>query len=180
MKKIFIIVIILVGLQIIQTSLFYTPPTIDIPKDAKYICYVDFGKWSCFDRLYIYNVEKKRIVYSARVQHGIGGNSNIFKPEFSNRIGSNCSSLGLYRISCLSKMSNGVECFRLKGLSPSNSNAAKRAILVHPGFGVSLIPVGLLLPLTPESKGCFTVSIVTMLKLKACFKKGNIYIYAYK
>ena len=158
-------------------------PNINIPKDAKYMCYVDFGKLSCNDRLYIYDVEKGKCIYSARVQHGNGGQSTAITPEFSNKIGSNCSSLGLYKVTISSKMNSNkyVDCLRLKGLSSTNSNAEKRGILIHPGISLSVIPKfpGLIIPLTSESRGCFTVSILTMQILKECFNKGNLYIYAY-
>lgn len=182
-KKRFLVVvcIIIVLLQIINI----TPSRsvdINIPKDADYICFVNFKKWSCFDRLYIYDVRKKKYVYSSRVQHGSGGKSTVFKPEFSNKIGSNCSSLGLYKIIALNRMNRNrkVECFRLRGLSSTNSNAESRGILIHPGYCFSLIPKfpGLVAPLI-GSRGCFTVSILTMQRLKQYYKKGNIYIYAY-
>ena len=146
---------------------------IDIPKDADYVC---------FDRLFVYDVRKKEYIYSSRVQHGSGGKSTIIKPEFSNKVGSNCSSLGLYKITNLDRMNRNqkVECFRLRGLSSTNSNAEIRGILIHPGFCLSLIPKfpGLVSPLI-GSRGCFTVSILTMQRLKQYYKKGNIYIYAY-
>lgn len=175
-------IIIIIILQIININP-KSVPNINIPNDAKYICFVDFGKLSCNDRLYIYDVKNKKYIYSARVQHGIGGNSTAIKPEFSNKIGSNCSSLGLYKVTTLSKMKSNkyVECLRLRGLSSTNSNAECRGILIHPGFSLSVIPKfpGLIIPLTPESKGCFTVSILTMKKLKKYFNQGNMYIYAY-
>ena len=103
---------------------------IDIPKDADYVCFVNFEKWSCFDRLFVYDVRKKEYIYSSRVQHGSGGKSTIFKPEFSNKVGSNCSSLGLYKITNLDRMNRNqkVECFRLRGLSSTNSNAERLKI----------------------------------------------------
>ncbi len=157
--------------------------TLSIPSDADYVCYVDFGKYSCNDRFYIYDVKKKKYIYSSRVQHGNGGKSTAFKPEFSNKPGSNCSSLGLYKVTSLGRMNNNhmVECFRLRGLSSTNSNAESRGILIHPSFSLSLIPKfpGLIIPLTPESRGCFAVSILTMEKLKSCYNKGTVYIYAY-
>jgi len=179
MKKILIILFIF-----IVSLIIYYPfgiPKINIPKDANYICFVDFRRLSCMNRLFIYDVHKKMIVYSAQVQHGNGGKSTIFKPEFSNKIGSNCSSLGLYKITTLDKMRSNkmVDCFRLRGLNNTNSNAETRGILIHPGFGVSLTPNGVLIPITSESRGCFTVSLTTIGVLKYFYKKGNIYIYAY-
>ena len=184
-KYIYLIVcIILVILQVTHSAPSSNANISNIPKDADYMCYVDFGRYSCSDRLYIYDVKKKKYIYSSRVQHGNGGKSTAFKPEFSNKPGSNCSSLGLYKVISLDRMNSNhmVECFRLRGLSSTNSNAESRGILVHPSFSLSLIPKfpGLVIPLTPESRGCFAVSILTMKKLKNCYKKGNIYIYAYK
>ena len=154
-----------------------------IPSDASYVCFVDFGKLSCFDRLYIYDVKKHKYIYSARVQHGNGGKSTAIKPELSNRVGSNCSSLGLYKVTRLGKMQSNksIDCLRLRGLSSTNSNAEKRGILIHPSISLSTIPKfpGLIIPLTSESRGCFAVSIITMEKIKSCYKKGNTYVYAY-
>ena len=184
MKKYFLLFcIIVIVLQFIQAR-----PSQNIlsciPKDARYVCFVDFGKLSCYDRFYIYDVKKEKYIYSSRVQHGNGGKSTALKPEFSNKIGSNCSSLGLYKVTSLGRMKNwpNAECFRLRGLSPSNSNAEKRGILIHPSVSLSIIPKfpGLIIPLTSESKGCFAVSIATMQKLKECYKEGNIYVNAYK
>jgi len=155
-----------------------------IPSDARYVCLVDFGKLSCNDRFYIYDVKKEKYIYSSRVQHGNGGKSTALKPELSNKIGSNCSSLGLYKVTTFSRMHSwpNAECFRLRGLSSTNSNAEQRGILIHPGVSLSVIPKfpGLIIPLTSESRGCFTVSIATMQKLKQCYKKGKIYVYAFK
>lgn len=185
MKKIIILsicIIVVIALQVITTEP-RSLSQINIPNNARYVCYVDFGKLSYNDRLYIYNVRKKKCVYSARVQHGNGGKSTALKPEFSNEVGSNCSSLGLYKVTKLDKMNSNkhVDCLRLRGLSSTNSNAEKRGILVHPGFTLSLIPKlpGLVIPLNSESKGCFTVSIITMQVLKHYLKEGDIYIYAY-
>ena len=185
MKK-YIIIIFCIIIFILQfvTSLPSRNNFPKIPKDANYICFVDFGKLSCYDRLYIYDVNKNKYIYSARVQHGNGGKSTATKPEFSNKIGSNCSSLGLYKIIALDKMQSNksIDCFRLRGLSPTNSNAERRGILIHPSISLSVIPKfpGLVIPLTSESRGCFAVSIVTMERIKRCYKEGNIYIYAYK
>lgn len=155
-----------------------------VPKDARYVCLVDFGRLSCNDRFYIYDVKANKYIYSSRVQHGNGGKSTALEPEISNIIGSNCSSVGLYKVTSLGKMNSwpNAECFRLKGLCSTNSNAEKRGILIHPSVSLSIIPKfpGLVIPLTSESRGCFAVSFLMMERLKECYKNGKIYVYAYK
>lgn len=77
--------------------------------------------------------------------HGKGGDSNIFKGEFSNVPDSNCSSLGHYKIGKERRMYNyPINAFELDGLDKTNSNARARAILIHPSIG-------------PRSLGCITM-----------------------
>lgn len=155
-------------------------PTQIIPKDGRYVIFVDFSKPSGEDRFKIYDCKSHSIVYSSVVQHGNGGGSTKEKPVFSNKIGSNCSSLGLYKITGFGKMKSfPVDCFRLKGLSSTNSNAEKRGIVIHPTLSSSLPFRMHYLPLTDESHGCFGVSFETMKTIRELYRKGTIYLYAF-
>ena len=170
-----------------------TPPTNyletvlqQIPSDGKYIILVDFSKASAQERLFVYDIPNQKYVYSGVVQHGLGRGSTAFTPEFSNEIGSNCSSLGLYRLTSYSKIYRipyvDIPCFRMDGLSSTNSNARARGILIHPSISATLLPFelwGVPLPLTPESMGCFAVSIHTMWKIKQLYDEGDMYLYAF-
>ena len=118
------------------------------------------------------------------MQHGNGKGNTASKPKFSNVIGSNCSSLGLYKITSKDNMHSwpGAPCFRMVGLDSTNSNAIARGILIHPSLTRTLMPFeiwGLDLPLTGESRGCFAVSCNTMYEISKRFKKNNMYLYAY-
>ena len=155
-----------------------------LPSDANYLCIVNFGKHSCEERFFIYNVRNNKYEYSGLVQHGNGKGNTASKPKFSNVIGSNCSSLGLYKITSKDNMHSwpGAPCFRMVGLDSTNSNAIARGILIHPSLTRTLMPFeiwGLNLPLTGESRGCFAVSCNTMYEISKRFKKNNMYLYAY-
>ena len=155
-----------------------------LPSDANYLCIVNFGKHSGEERFFIYDVKKKKCEYSGLVQHGNGKGNTASKPKFSNVIGSNCSSLGLYKITSKDNMHSwpGAPCFRMVGLDSTNTNAMARGILIHPSLTRTLMPFeiwGLDLPLTWESQGCFAVSCNTMYEISKRFKKNNMYLYAY-
>ena len=60
---------------------------------AECIIYVDFSRNSGENRMYIYDILNKRILYKCKVLNGKGGNH-----KFSNLPGSNCSSIGIYKI----------------------------------------------------------------------------------
>ena len=155
-----------------------------LPSDANYLCIVNFGKHSGEERFFIYNIKKNKYEYSGLVQHGNGKGNTAGKPKFSNVIGSNCSSLGLYKITRKDNMHSwpNAPCFRMVGLDSTNSNAMARGILIHPSLTRTLMPFevwGLDLPLTWESQGCFAVSCNTMYEISKRFKKNNMYLYAY-
>ena len=155
-----------------------------LPSDANYLCIVNFGKHSGEERFFIYNVRNNKYEYSGLVQHGNGKGNTASKPKFSNVIGSNCSSLGLYKITSKDNMHSwpGAPCFRMVGLDSTNSNAMARGILIHPSLTRTLMPFevwGLDMPLTWESQGCFAVSCNTMYEISKRFKKNNMYLYAY-
>ncbi len=155
-----------------------------LPSNANFLCIVDFGKNSGEERFFIYDIKKDKYVYSGLVQHGNGKGNTASKPKFSNVIGSNCSSLGLYKITRKDNMHSwpNAPCFRMVGLDSTNSNAMARGILIHPSLTRTLMPFeiwGLDLPLTWESQGCFAVSCNTMYEITKRFKKNNMYLYAY-
>ncbi len=82
-------------------------------------------------RLFIYDLKKGKVLEKAIVSHGSGSvisNSNQLK--FSNIENSYQSSLGKYEIANKYFGAFGLS-FRLKGLDKTNSNAMKRAIVIH-------------------------------------------------
>lgn len=138
---------------------------------------VDFTRASCADRLFVFRDGKP--VYSGAVLHGNGKGNTPSKPIFSNEPGSQCSCLGLFKVTDKKTMRNGYPSLILKGLSATNSNAEARGILIHPSLMVSLLPFEMdkaNFPLTDESQGCFAVSYHTFKFIEKL--SGPVYLYA--
>jgi hypothetical protein len=81
-------------------------------------------------RLFLVDLEKKKVLHRSVMAHGSGRGSTIEDAVCSNEPGSNCSSLGRYRFG---ENYNGRwgNSFRLHGLDPGNSKALQRAIVFH-------------------------------------------------
>ncbi|TCD10429.1 murein L,D-transpeptidase catalytic domain family protein [Pedobacter frigidisoli] len=90
----------------------------------------DFDQESCKKRLYIIDLEKKKLVLNTWVAHG--QNSGGDKPDsFSNSINSNQSSLGFYLTGEIYYGKHG-RSLKLDGMDQGfNNNARDRAIVVH-------------------------------------------------
>ena len=132
-----------------------------------YAIVVDFSKLSGKHRFFVCDLKKEKIIASSLCAHGAGKGSTIFSPVFSNEVGSNCSSLGHYKITGRHQMSSsGLPSFRLQGMDTSNSNAMKRGILIHSAKLVSYCRLGIYpfyLPLDRRiSSGCFAIDIDMM------------------
>ena len=132
-----------------------------------YVIVVDYSKPSGKHRFFVCDLKKEKIIASSLCAHGAGKGSTIFSPVFSNEVGSNCSSLGHYKITGRHQMSSsGLPSFRLQGLDTSNSNAMKRGILIHSAKLVSYCRLGIYpfyLPLDRRiSSGCFAIDIDMM------------------
>lgn len=81
-------------------------------------------------RFYMVNLETMTIVNSALVAHGRGEERFTFDKDFSNAPGSNCTSLGRYKIGKPYTGQFGL-AYRLYGLDNSNNNAYKRFVVLH-------------------------------------------------
>ncbi len=136
------------------------------------------------NRMSIYDVEQRKYIYSGKVLHGKGNLSTTSKPEFSNEVGSKCSSLGLFKIGKYGRMHRiDLPCFKLTGLDRTNSNALKRGILIHPSVTASLLPIEVThmnFPLTSACEGCISISFCSFEKIKQLAKQGKtMYVYSY-
>ena len=132
-----------------------------------YAIVVDYSIPSGKHRFFVCDLKKQKVIASSLCAHGAGKGSTIFTPVFSNEVGSNCSSLGHYKITGRHQMSSsGLPSFRLQGLDTSNSNAMKRGILIHSAKLVSYCRLGIYpfyLPLDRRiSSGCFAIDIDMM------------------
>lgn len=137
----------------------------------------DFAQPSRTPRLHLVDLESGR-VESLLVAHGRGsdpGHTGWLK-SFSNAPGSAATSEGDYLTGDDYVGAHG-RSMRLKGLDPTNSNAAARAIVVHGAWYVSREIVrehGVL----GRSEGCFAVSADDLPKVLERLGPGRLIVAA--
>lgn len=93
---------------------------------------IDFSIPSSKFRFFMIDLKTEKIIQKALVAHGSGSEAGKLKGKlkFSNQNNSRCSSIGKYLISEKYKGQFGLS-YRLDGLDETNSNARKRAIVLH-------------------------------------------------
>jgi len=108
----------------------------DFIKDSDYnqdkAFLIDFSISSSKFRFFVIDIKTGKILQKALVAHGDGSENGKTKNglKFSNLENSHCSSLGKYLIEEKYKGQFGLS-YRLTGLDETNSNARKRAIVLH-------------------------------------------------
>ncbi|NTV02805.1 MAG: murein L,D-transpeptidase catalytic domain family protein [Chlorobiaceae bacterium] len=137
---------------------------------------IDFDKPSVTERLYIIDVNNGTVLQSALVAHG-KGSGDIMATRFSNRPGSNSSSLGLYLTETTYSGRNGYSLV-LKGLDQGvNDKAESRSIVIHGADYVSqdyIRRYGRL----GRSQGCPAISFDDCQQLIDTIKDGTcLFIY---
>ena len=99
---------------------------------------IDFSKPSNDQRLWVINMETKRLLIHSLVAHG-RNSGELMAAHFSNKINSLQSSLGFYRTGVAYQGKHGLS-LKLHGLEKGiNDQAEKRAIVIHGAEYVSEI-----------------------------------------
>lgn len=99
--------------------------------NSKIAFFLDMRIPSGKNRFFVYDLQNNKIIDQGLVAHGCGSETGIKGDlKFSNAPNSNCTSLGRYVIG---SNYNGMfgKAYRLSGLDETNSNAYKRAIVLH-------------------------------------------------
>lgn len=126
-------------------------------------CFLIDMKISCGNnRFFVYDLKKNAVLHSGLVTHGYG-NSSYNNIGFSNVPGSNCSSLGTYKVGMAYQGRFGL-AYKLHGLDSTNSNAYKRFVVLH---AHECVPDTAVAPgVICMSQGCPTVApaFLTLLK----------------
>lgn len=104
--------------------------------DTAYAFLANMGQLATTKRLYLIDLTSMKILIKGLVSHGRGKGSSIYAKQYSNAPGSNCTSLGKYKIMS-SYTGNYGYSYRMAGLEESNNNALKRNIVLH---AMSCIP----------------------------------------
>lgn len=139
-----------------------------------YFILIDLGVHSGKKRFHIFDFNQNKVINSYTVSHGCGSNEwskdySKDNPKISNAFDSHCSSIGKYIIKKrgVSQWGIGVN-YTLIGKDKTNSNAEKRAIVLHSWNAIpndELYPNG-----TPEGWGCPAVSNEAMTNIDAKLK----------
>ena len=141
--------------------------------NTDYVLLLDYSIPSGTPRLFVWSHDKHQVVARTYAMHGVGGGSTAERPVFSNKAGSQCSSLGKFKV----LTSHGAKLrrsYRLKGLERSNSNAYKRGIMIHRSKWVDTWCSKKYIPLhEPSCQGCVTVSSKGMAYLDRLIKSES-------
>ena len=122
---------------------------------TEYCFLVDMSLPSGRNRFFIYDLKKNSIINSGLVSHGSCNETFLARPKFSNESKSGCSSLGKFKVGEFYTGKYG-KSFRLYGLDNCNSNAYKRAVVIH---GYDCVPDEEIYPrVLCNSLGCVMVS----------------------
>jgi len=105
------------------------------PSDHPRAAVLDFSVHSVTPRFHLIDRASSRVLQTFRVAHGQGSEGSRhdgYAEVFSNVPDSNTSSLGMYRTAetYVSQVYPGL-AMRMDGLSPTNSNARSRFIVIH-------------------------------------------------
>ena len=139
------------------------------------VCFlVDMSIHSGRHRLFVWSFKEDRVLFSGLCCHGMGGGSTVSRPEYSNVEGSNCTSLGKYRLGIRSYSQWGINVhYKMHGLEAGNSNAYRRYVVLH---SHTPMPDGEIYPRylpLGYSLGCPVVSDNTMRRIDELLKGMN-------
>ena len=98
--------------------------------DTTYVFLANMALLPNKKRFYIVNTNTGMVEDSGLVSHGRGKGPTIYSRQYSNVAGSNCTSLGRYKILKAYNGSFGPS-YRLAGLDKTNNNAITRGIVLH-------------------------------------------------
>ncbi len=115
---------------------YYEQVALTIPNN-RYVTVIDFSQHSSKKRFYLFNLAKGTVERHL-TSHGKQSDPDHdgYATSFSNTVNSNKSSLGFYLTLATYTGSHG-HSMRLRGLESTNSNAERRAIVMHPANYVS-------------------------------------------
>lgn len=138
---------------------------------------IDLDLHSGLKRFFVYDLKSKKKTKSYIVSHGCGDymwswTSSKEKAQVSNEPDSHCSSIGKYVIGSRGVSQWGIKVnYALIGKDKTNSNAVKRAIVLHSWEKISseeVYPKD-----TPEGWGCPAVSNESMKEIDVILKANK-------
>lgn len=136
---------------------------------TKYGFFINMGMKSGKKRFFVVDLSVMTIVKHGMVAHGRGKERFTLEKTYSNEPGSNCTSLGIYKIG---KSYTGMfgKAFKLYGLQQSNNNAYKRSIVLH---AMNTIPDAEIDYPIFQSEGCPSVSPTFLNEIGSIIKEDS-------
>lgn len=116
--------------QVIAQARILKKYAIEKGYDTTYAFLVNMSMKSGKKRFFVVNLQTLKIENRALVAHGRGEERFTFDKQYSNSAGSNCTSLGKYKIGQSYTGQFGL-AYRLHGLDNSNNNAFRRFVVLH-------------------------------------------------
>ena len=126
---------------------------------SKHILYIDLDKPIFLPRLYLINVETKRVEKKTFVFTSYKSGL-IYSTKFSNTPKTNLTSTGAFIINEQYQGKYGYST-RIQGLENHNNNASNRAIVLHPWCGF------------PYTLGCYSTFESTLKKIIPLIENGG-------
>ncbi len=122
---------------------------------TSYCFLIDMSIHSGRKRFFVYDLEKNAVIMSGLVAHGSCKETFLSEAKFSNAPGCGCSSIGKYKVGERYRGQYG-KSYKLYGLENTNSNAYRRAVVLH---GFNCVPDDEIYPKDVcNSLGCAMVS----------------------
>ena len=137
---------------------------------------IDYSLPSTDRRMWIIDMIQRRVLSQELVAHG-EASGDLYAVAFSNRMGSNQTSLGLFRTEGTYYGANGYS-LRLDGLEPGiNDRAYERSIVVH---GANYVQPGMITQYgrLGRSHGCPAISHASARRI-IDWMKGGTAVFAY-
>lgn len=97
---------------------------------SKYGFLIDMSISSGKKRFFVYDLQKDSVLHAGLVAHGSCNQAFRRTAHFSNQTGAGCTSDGMYKVGYPYHGRFG-RSYKLFGLDSSNSNAFKRAVVLH-------------------------------------------------
>ncbi|RXM45015.1 murein L,D-transpeptidase catalytic domain-containing protein [Flavobacterium sp. YO64] len=144
----------------------------------KIVFLVDMKIKSGYNRFFVYDIANNKILDKGLVANGSGSETAVKGGlKFSNEPNSKCTSLGRYSVGKSYKGMFG-KAYKLSGLDETNSNAAKRAVVLH---SYSAVPNDEQDYYISNSQGCPMVSEVFFKRLEKIIdgSKSNIILHIF-
>ena len=103
----------------------------DRAPSARRLAVIDYSRPSTEPRLWVFDLEARKLLFAEHVAHGKGSGENL-ATAFSNENGSHQSSLGLFVTGETYHGGNGYS-MRMDGLEPGVNDAARERLIVMHG-----------------------------------------------